>query len=360
MSPANPRVLHFNDCANVANFLVRAAARAGLQWDYLPPDQVRPGRNPSGLGRTAWLPYLVRRAARVRRAQVVHVHYATSVPLIHQFPVPPRPYFLHLHGTDIRRLWKDPQWHPVVQRAIDQAEKVFYTNLDTVDEALQARPDAIYMPAFVEPELLPAWRGGRVEGGRVEGSRVAFGGGRVEDGRVAFGGRHIESGKAVFVSRWDADKGFEQQLELVRALRSRFPHCVFEGLDWGPGAAQAARLGVALRPKMPHPQFVKWIAGADVAIGQANRILAISEFEAMYIGLPLVALGSRLPRPEDNSVPPVIEGGVDDILDRFGQVLADPRGASAQLGGHDWVSRHHLADPYIPQLNDYYRAALAH
>ena len=343
MPPANPRVLHFNDCANVANFLVRAAARAGLQWDYLPPDQVRPGRNPSGLGRTAWLPYLVRRAARVRRAQVVHVHYATSVPLIHQFPVPPRPYFLHLHGTDIRRLWKDPQWYPVVQRAIDQAEKVFYTNLDTVDEALQARPDAIYMPAFVEPELLPAWRGGRVEGGRV-----------------AFGGTHIEGGKVVFVSRWDADKGFEQQLELVRALRSRFPQCVFEGLDWGPGATQAARLGVALRPKMPHPQFVKWIAGADVAIGQANRILAISEFEAMYIGLPLVALGSRLPRPEDNSVPPVIEGGVDDILDRFGQVLADPRGASAQLGGHDWVSRHHLADPYIPQLNDYYRAALAH
>lgn len=329
----NLRVLHFNDCANVGLFLVRAAARAGYHWDYLPPDKVRPAHTPQGIGRVRWLPYFMRRWHLMNRNTIVHVHYATSVPLIHQHPLPKRPYFLHLHGSDIRRRWKEPQWHDLVQHAIDGAQKVYYTNLDTVEEATAARADAQYMPAFVEPELLPAWRGGQP-------------------------GRDIRQRRVVFVSRWDEDKGVARQLQLVARLRQAFPALSLEGLDWGPGAPEAARLGVKLHPKMPHSKFLDWLAGADLAIGQANRILAISEFEAMYIGLPLAALGSRLPRLDDHSTPPALEGTLEDVVEAIAAALENPQETATDLGGHQWVVAHHLADAYIPGLLADYRRAL--
>ncbi len=331
--PADVKVLHFNDCANVGWFLVRSAARAGLHWDYLSPSQVRPARDPGrGWGRIKWLPYLANRAAHVSRAEVVHVHYATSVPLLWQRPVPRRPYFLHLHGSDIRRRWKEPDSHDLVQRAIDGAEKVFFTNLDTIAEALEARADAEYMPAFVEPALLPQWQAG-APGTPPSGQTI------------------------VFASRWDEDKGAEKQLELVAALRRAFPKVTLEGLDWGPAAAAARELGVKLRPKMSHPNFLNWLAGADLAVGQANRILAISEFEAMAIGLPVAALGSRIPRLDDGSTPPVLEGSVPEVMEAVSEALKDPRAVSQALHGRDWVLAHHQADSYIPSLAEAYRQA---
>lgn len=323
------RVLHFNDCAFVGLNLVTAAAKQGYHWRYLGKSQVRPPVNPGSslAGRARWLPYFLRRTHELARAQVVHVHYATSVPLIHQRPLPRRPYFLHLHGSDIRRRWQEPQYHDQVQRAIDGAQAVFFTNLDTIEQARQARPDAIYMPAFVRPDLLPPWRY------PAEGP----------------------SGKVVFTSRWDDDKGVEQQLALARAARQAFPKVTFEGLDWGPGAAAAAKVGVKLRAPMSHAQFLHWLAGADAAIGQANRILAISEFEAMAIGLPLAALGTRIAREDDGTTPPVIEGTPQQVLEGLSQALADPARVAAQLGGQEWVLTHHQADPWVAFLEERYR-----
>lgn len=319
-------MLHFNDCARVGLALVRAAARHGWHWDYLPPEKVRPQTDPgSGLGRLRWVPYWARRLARVSRADVVHVHYATSVPLIRQRPMPSRPYFLHLHGSDIRRNWTEKSSHALVQRVIDEAEQVFYTNLDTIELATRARPDAQYMPAFVQFEELPAWQ--------------------------------PRENLVVFTSRWDSDKGVEKQLELATRLIKAFPKVRFEALDWGPGAEAARQAGVVMRPRMSHGDFLNWLSRASLGIGQANQILAISEFEAMGIGLPVAAWGKRIARPEDNTTPPVIEGNIEDILLGVRQTLGDPAKMSAKLGGRQWVLNHHQADSYVSVLETVYRQA---
>ena len=92
-------------------------------------------------------------------------------------------------------------------------------------------------------------------------------------------------------------------------------------------------------------------------MGQARPILALSEFEAMAIGVPTAALGSRLPSP-DGSTPPVIEGELDEVVSGIRQAVVDPIGTAAALGGAAWVASRHIATPWIPRLLDVYRAAV--
>src|SRR5690606_34104593 len=140
------------------------------------------------LGRLQYLPFVARRARALRRADVVHVHYATSARLIRERFMPRRPYLLHLHGTDIREQASDPRYRDEVSRAIDGAERVYYTNLDTAERATAARADAEYMPAFVDVAGLPRWTPGA-------------------------GGRRV-----VFASRWSRVKGAETMLALAAEL----------------------------------------------------------------------------------------------------------------------------------------------
>ncbi|WP_218063845.1 glycosyltransferase [Arthrobacter wenxiniae] len=323
-----PKVLQFNDCAFVARSMVSAAARAGLRWDYLPPEQVRPmtaaPRNPL-LAKARFVPYLLRRRAALQAADVVHVHYGTSVRLIRERGMPDRPYVLTLHGTDIRRQWKDPAFHDEIQRAIDGASHVFYANADNKDDATSARSDAEFFPSVVDLARLPTWI-------------------------------PAHKPQIMFISRWDDDKGMERQLKLAGALATVIgDKAELIGLDWGPGAAEARARGVRLLEKMPQHRYYEQLARSAVGIGQASEYFSTSEFEALCIGLPLAALGSRLPRPDDGTVPPVMEGSVADVVDQVLAALADPADASGRLGGAEWAVPRYDAAAYIPGLEALYR-----
>lgn len=327
---SEPRVLHLNDCADVARHLVAAADRAGHRWAYLPPRQVRPARVPANplLARAAYAPYVARRAAAVAAADVVHVHYGTSARLLRERGIPRRPYVLTLHGTDIREQWADPRYHDEIQAAVDGAAHVYYPNIDTTDNARAARPDVEFMPFFVDPAELPAW---------APAARPTV----------------------LFTSRWDAVKGGPANVALAGALRRALPGDVdLVGIDWGPAAADAARAGVRLLPRTSHEGFLRLLAGAHVAVGQARPVIAVSEAEALAIGVPLAALGTRLPRPVDGTVPPAVDGDTDAVVEGVRAALADPAAASARLDGRAWALGHLTADRYVePLLATYRRAA---
>lgn len=329
---SGPKVLQFNDCAFVARSMVRAAERAGITWDYLPPEQVRPltaaPANPV-LARARFIPYVARRAAKLWQAEVVHVHYATSARLLRERGMPRRPYLLTLHGTDIRKQWLDPDFHPEIQRAIDGAAHVFFANNDTAGNALAARSDAEFLPALVDAASLPRWE-------------------------------PAPEPTVLFVSRWDEDKGVDAQLRLARGLRSALPPGTrLLGLDWGPGAAAAAEAGVELLDRMPQAEFHGLIARAHLTIGQATRNFATSEFEALCMGAPMAALGSRLPRPDDGTTPPVLDGTEADVIEQAAGALADPAAAAARLGGAGWALPRYDAASYVPRLDELYRAVAA-
>lgn len=330
---ASPAVLHVNDCASVGATLVAEAARQGLRWDYLPPERVRPvavSTNPWA-ARAQYLPYVARRALHLRRAQVVHVHYATSARLLRERGMPTRPYVLHLHGSDIREQWQRPAYHDEIQQAVDDAARVYYANLDTAEAAAAACPDAEYLPSPIDLGRLPARAG-------PDPARPA---------------------RIVFVSRWDDVKGADANLELVRELAAALPDAEMLGIDWGPKAGAAAAAGVRLVPRLGHSAYLDLVASATVAVGQARPILALSEFEAMAIGVPTAAIGTRLPRPDDGSTPPVIEGDLDAVVGGIRQAVADPSGTAAALGGSEWARTRHDPAPLVPRLLRAYRAALA-
>ncbi len=324
----HPRVLQFNDCAFVARSMVRAAGRAGITWDYLPPEQVRPltaaPANPV-LAKARFVPYVARRAAKLLRADVVHVHYATSARLLRERGMPRRPYVLTLHGTDIRKQWRDPIFHDEIQRAIDGAAHVFFANNDTAENACAARPDAEFLPALVDAATLPAWD-------------------------------PAPEPTIVFVSRWDEDKGVADQLHLARSLRAAVPPGVrLLGLNWGPGAGSAADAGVELLERMPQAEFHRLVSSAHLTIGQATRNFATSEFEALCMGAPMAALGRRLPRPDDGTVPPVLEGSEDEVVEQVIGALLDPRATASRLGGAAWALPRYDAASYVARLDLLYR-----
>ncbi|MFP7706695.1 glycosyltransferase [Trueperella sp. LYQ141] len=326
-----PRVLHFHDCAGVGAALVRAAARQSLHWDYLSADAVRPPHPHHPYFAAAHqMALLPRNSLAVQRCDVLHVHFGTALAQAQNLFTPKRPYFLHLHGTDIRVHWKREQKNgkSTLQRAIDQAVKVYYTSIDTRENAETARSDAEFMPAFIEPDSLAPWQYSATQQPTI-----------------------------VFVSRWEDIKGASANIELAAALRSAFPQVRLEGLDWGVAAAQARRAGVHLLPKLSHAQFISWIARATVAIGQACPMLGVSEFEAMAMGIPIGALGHRIPRPNDGQIPPIYGGTIDEMIDQVRIALDDPLAASLAMRADTWALRYHVADPYVPILQSAYRAA---
>ncbi|MFE4542137.1 glycosyltransferase [Arthrobacter sp. NPDC056727] len=325
---SEPKVLQFNDCAFVARNMVRAAARAGIEWAYLPPEQVRPmtaaPANPL-LARARFIPFVARRALRLSAADVVHVHYGTSVRLIRERGMPRRPYVLTLHGSDIRRQWKDRQFHDEIQRAIDGAEHVFYANTDNEQDARAARSDAEFLPSLVDVAALPSWA-------------------------------PVGPPTVLFISRWDDDKGVNRQLKLVEELcRATKGKADVVGLDWGPGAAEAERLGVRMLEKLPREQYYERLSRAWVGVGQASNYFSTSEFEALCIGLPVAAVGTRLPRPDDGTVPPVMEGSVSETVEQIVAALDDPHAVSARLGGRAWAVPRYDAAPYVPKLDTLYK-----
>ena len=326
------RVLHLNDCAFVARTITAQATSEGRPWRHLVPEQVRPSTTPTGpIAPLVYAPYVVRRALAVGRSDVVHVHYGTSAPLVRQKGIPRRPYVLSLHGTDIRTQWHDPRFRPLLQRGIDAASIVLYTNLDTAEATLAVRPDALHLPQAVDPRIVPAWARQGGDGGRR---------------------------RVVFAPRWSPDKGVTKQLELAAALHRAYPEVELVGLDWGPGAAEAAAAGVRLVPTMPHEEYLDLLATADVVVGQADTILSVSDFEAMLIGPPLAALGHRLPSG-DGTAPPTLDGSLEDVVEQVGEALADPEGTTQRLGGREWVEAHHHPARIVEMLDPLYRRAVA-
>lgn len=325
---AEPRVLHFNDCAFVGRIIVTEAARQGHSWDYLSPEQVRPTAthgNPV-VARAQYLPYLVRRARHLRRADVVHVHYATSARLLREPGIPVRPYLLHLHGTDVREQAWTAALRDEIARAVGDAAHVYYTNLDTTEKAERLRPDAEYMPAFVDLQqldLLGTWS-------------------------------PPQRPRIVFASRWDDVKGAVANIDLAVRLRFALPEVSLVGLDWGPHAHDARRAGVDLVPRVPHEDYLRLLASASLVIGQSRPIISVSEAEAMALGIPVAAVGSRIPRPDDGTTPPMFEGSRDEVVEAVRAALEDPTDAARRLGGAAWARAHHNPGPWVPRLAERY------
>jgi hypothetical protein len=300
--------LHVGDAASTAVTLVAEARRRGLPWDHLPLATTPSGGNRLGrqVRRAAtgagWLAQL---AVGARRHDVVHVHSATT--LHHVRPVSRR-FVLHCHGSDVRSLQYEPRRTEEIRAGLRDAEAVFYSTPDLDEHVLPVRPDATMVPVPVDVTALPAWA--------PQGARP----------------------QVVFASRWEDVKGLQAQLETARLLLAATgDRADVVGLDWGPAAEEAARLGVQLRARLHHAAYLALLAGADVVVGQAAGILSASELEALGTGAPIA-----VPAPLTlyaASAPPVYGTDPRSVTEA---VVALLDGAAHDPGrGRTWVATHH-------------------
>ncbi len=322
---ATPKVLHVYDAADVGATLVKYGRREGLPWRHfnrLPPsDTARgpsPGSRPARMA--AELAWQAARAAGILRADLLHLHSGSRLGVVRSRPY--RPFVLHFHGTDIRTQFYEPARRPALQWGADHAAVVLYSTPDLAEHAAEARSDAVYLPNPLDTEELPAW---------TPASRP----------------------RVVFASRWDDSKGGSAQLEAARSVLAAVgPETEVQGLDWGNGAAQAAALGVRLQPKMPKPAYLRWLASAHCVVGQSGGIMAMSELQAVGIGVPVVM------RPAAGYYPgpsPVLQPErAEDFGEHVRKAIEDPQGVSAQLDGPGWVRANHGPERIVQQLAGIY------
>jgi glycosyltransferase involved in cell wall biosynthesis len=324
------RVVHVNDCAFYAQRVLATASKRGLPWSYYPravanyPVAGFGGRARFAVDGALWLAGLARRALT---SDLLHVH-SGSVTQHTKFV--PKKYVLTLHGTDIRTLQYEKRWRKVILDGVREAQAVMFTTPDLREHILPHRPDAVYLPVSIDLGGLPAATPGRQERARV-----------------------------FFVSRWDDSKNAKGQLELARELL-KIEERAFDvvGLDWGPQAVDAQRVGVRLVPRMSHSEYLDYIGSSDAAIGQSAGILAASELEAMALGVPLFITLTPGFYPPDI---PVGQEGCDsprDMAKLIATELTDPeslrnRGAA----GRSWIAAHHDPEATVERLRAIYAAA---
>ena len=316
------RVLHINDAASTTTVLLRAAHRRSLPWSYLPLAATEPHwRGPWRYVRRALrgAGWEARLASLAARHDLLHVHVASVVK--HTGWVP-RPYVLHLHGTDVRSHQYDSARAQLIRRAISRAAAVLYSTPDLAHH-LEWRPDATLLPVPIDTSQLPGWQ-------------------------------PAPRPRIVFSSRWHEVKGLAVQLAVARAIRATAGDRVeLVGVDWGPGAAAARAEGVRLVPRLSHAEFQRLLASAHVVVGQPTGMLAASELEALGIGVPVVApLLGRWYAASGAALPPVMGGTA--LADAHGVPPQDPRvpGARAQRAADADALAGALADLALVGLED--------
>ena len=329
-------MLHINDAASTTHQLLAEARKRDLDWKYLPlasrgrPAGVGQGRVArAGLG-GAWLAQLLAGAAP---AALLHIHGGT---VVRHTGWVPRPYVLHVHGTDVRSHQYDPAQTAVVRRGLRGAAAVLYSTPDLAEHVLPWRPDALHMPQPLDLAAMPPWK--------------------PSSGRPPL---------VLFASRWELVKGLQVQLPLAAALRTALPPSVrVAGLDWGPAAPEAGAAGIELLPRLSRAAYLQLLASATVVVGQSSGMLAASEVEALAVGVPVIAPLRASWYPTDP--PPVLgpsselspaRGGpgiVAALVEAVAQVIEDPPAAASRLSSPEWVARHHDVRDAVDRLSALY------
>lgn len=261
------KILHVNDVASVGSLLVRASAgrdrlfHPRLRRDF---DAGKLGAAKFALLRTGDV-FALRRAWDREAFSNLHVHYGTFAYLAEAARLP---YSLHVHGGEVHI-------HPeegglkgwLSSRGIDRARRIVVSTPDLLEPIRRIRADAIYIPNPMEvPTELPK-----------------------DQGRT--------DPRMLMLSKMDYNKGWNEQLALMEALKAILPGMTFRFFERGTLPAEertrlTARLlaiGGEIQPLISRDEFLKSLSSHDFAIGQLFLgALGMSEMEAMAAGVPTV------------------------------------------------------------------------
>ena len=326
------RIIHVREIANVAATLVDGLQRLGHQAE-LKPMRIRPSETTMAK-RIVLLPGRLRETAEINRYihrnhfDVVHLHWAYMgwMGILGRYP-----YLLHCHGFDLTRNLRWPFMGWLTRQALKNAQRVFYSTPDLMAPAARVRPDSVFIP---NPINLLNFRPAKASTGK---------------------GRRI-----LMISRFEAKKGPETALAMIRELKRRDPSVQVDAFRWGVLASQLAdpRL-MNLIPTVPYRDMPALLSSYDIVVGQFKLgIVSMSELEAMACGRPVV---SHFNYPEVYDEPPPIFSTRDaeegaEILARL--VEDEQMRREAGERGRAWVEGHHDYAKVAQLVEGHYREVL--
>lgn len=309
------RIAEINDIASVASDLAKGLRDRGHDVTVIRPRlfggglpwMVKPVVGP--IRGVEWAQII--RKVREGNFDIVHIHYAYlgMMGVLGKFP-----YMLHCHGSDVREI--TPFTRPMIQRALRNAEKVYYATPDLAAYVLERRPDAEFLPNPVDSELF----------------------------------RPIEPAAghdSVFICCSLNDiKGAPRILDACRRLATLRPDIKITAVAGGDYTKDFAELpNITLIPHQPRHHLPEIISQHGVVVGQVLLgVVGMAELEAMACARPVVSWFSH--RGAYEEFPPFVRA-VDgfDIATAVIK-LVDDAAERARLGeaSRAWVTKYHNVD----------------
>lgn len=308
------KILHVNNVANVPDGLVKGLKKIGVEAELY-----QPYTGVSKKGKFSKFSVVGNRMADARRLtkqvrerqyDIVHIHYAYFgiLGILGGYN-----YWLHCHGTDIRRNLYHPAFKNVTRMCLNRAERVLYSTPDLKKHADGVRPDATFLPNPIQTELFEAQNFSGTEG------------------------------KVLLISRIDKVKGIDVAFEALEKLKRRNPKIAIDAFAWGPDLERFKdREFVNFIPQVAHKDIARLIPNYQVVIGQfALGIMGMSEMEAMACGRPVISDFEY--QQWYAQAPPLVQAKTaDEIAERAEELLLD-LGLCRELGAssRDWVVKYH-------------------
>jgi len=336
----NLKVLHVHDVASVGSTLVSGLREIGVDAELFTLSSINESQS-SKIIRSLRI-ILCRIADIVRLGQhlrkekydIVHVHFGTFayLTLLNQVP-----FFLHIHGTDIRRFVNSPILGMIIQLGLKKAKTVFYTTPDLKPLVETYRPDAIFFPNPVDTEkFIPI---------REQNN---------QDNSVVFN-----------INKLDRYKGLDKVLPALDLILMNNPDVRVLMFDFGNALVESegfiSKYRKDSRLSLLHPvsreRMLELIQDATMVVGQMETgSLGCSELEAMSCSKPVVCYfkyESAYP-----SIPPIYNANnADEICDQIEYILSNPE--EAQKKGEEaraWVVEHYDKRVVARRLVDIYQA----
>lgn len=309
------RILHIHDIANVGSTLVEGLRQIGHEAELRRLNLAVP--HGSTLAKLLVSPLRLREMWRVNqdvrrgRYDIVHIHFAYLgwLGILGRYP-----YFLHCHGSDIRRDMKDWRRRWFIEKSLQRAQKVFFATPDLANLIYPLRPDAIFLPNPVNTE-------------QFHPSPI----------------QTQSSTKILLGSAFYAVKGVELAMTGLQAIIQQHPEVAITAFATGPEYPRYQDCpGIQFISPVSHTEMPALYQAHDFVIGQFEiGSLGMVELESMACGKPVICYYAG--NQGHTSSPPILNAqSAPQITEKISYLLKNRAEIDAWgQKGRTWVLETH-------------------
>lgn len=266
------RILHVQNIANVGQTLVSGLNEICETAELYEPIKYKKNIHPRILRKLIGLLIAVIELIRfsfyirLNHFNIIHIHYGTMayLALLNRIP-----FFLHIHGTDVREEIHDPIEGYFIKRGLENAEEVFFSTPDLEKIIKPFQSKAIFFPNPVD----------------------------LEEFKPKPQAPNLDSIDVFSISKLDKYKGVNAIIDTISLLINHQKNITIMMFGFGNAINEISESFEKLRNSsminiigyIPHGEMMNYINKSKIILGQLGTgILTCSELEAMACAKPVV------------------------------------------------------------------------